>query len=170
MIRPRILALTGTLLLLGVTSAAALATPISAHAATGDPSRQSRALLVAHSYLATFNADMLTGDFSSLVSMFAPNATLTMYSALPGNTSRDEVDQAHGTAAIARIFGTFHAAFAGHQWGPMLVLRATATQVVSVERARSPYAGYPPRMETVFTIRGGQIRRLDWTVYFGHQE
>lgn len=166
MTRPRVLALTCALLLLGATPSAALARPLPERPEANGPAHQPRAVLIARSFDTAFNADMRTGEFSSLVSMFSPNATLTMYSGLRGNPSRDQIDQAHGRAALTRVFKTFYAAFSGYQWSQVLMLRETATQVVSVEQIRTPRASALSRMETVFLIRAGKIQRLDWTITF----
>jgi hypothetical protein len=162
MTRLHAFALACLLLLLGSTWSIALAMP----AASGHPAPQSRPLQVARSYFALLNAGMRTGDFSSLASVYAANARLTMYRSLPRDMSPEKIDQAHGLAAITGIYREVYAAFSGYQWTRVQVNRISTTRVASYERVRSPQ-GSTGESETVFVIKGGKITHLDWTIDFG---
>jgi hypothetical protein len=165
MTRFHALVLAGMLSLLGSTASAALARPMLA----GSPAPQSRPLQVAHSYFAVLNAGMRTGDFSSLASVYAPNAQLTVYRYLARDIAPEKIGEAHGLAAITVLYWRISGTFPGYRWTQIQVTRVSNTRVVSYERVRSP-GGSIAESETVLVIKGGKITRLAWTVDFGLQK
>jgi hypothetical protein len=163
MTRFHALVLAGVLLLLGSMSSAALARPIPA----GNPAPQSRPLQVAHSYFAVLNAGMRTGDFSSLASVYAGNARLTLYRYLARDIAPEKTGDAHGLAAITALYQKVQSAFPGYQWTLLQVNRVSSTRVVSYEWARGPGGSGSRDSETVFVIKGSKITRLAWTIDVG---
>jgi hypothetical protein len=138
--------------------------------AAGNPAPLSRPLLVTHNYFAVLNAGMRSGDFSSLASVYAANARVTMYRyTLRRDISPLKTGEAHGLAAITALYGKFQSAFSGYQWTQIQVTRVSSTRVVSYERVQSP-GGSIAESETVLVIKGGKIIRLAWTIDFGLQK
>ena len=190
MTRLHTLALAGAVLLLGSTAGAALARPMAA----GNLAPQSRPLQVAHTYFAVLNAGMRSGDFSSLASVYAANARLTLYRYLARDIDPEKTGEAHGLAAITAMYRKLRAAFPGYQWTQLQVSRVSSApvvsycysslsvrictaaasrvstaRVVSYERVRSP-GGSIAESETVFVIKAGKITHLAWTLDFGPQK
>jgi hypothetical protein len=113
---------------------------------------------------------MRSGDFSSLASVYAANARLTMYRyTLRRDIAPLRTGEANGLAAITALYGKFQSAFPGYQWTQLQVTRVSPTRVVSYEQVRSP-GGSIAESETVLVIKGGKITRLVWTLDFGPQK
>jgi hypothetical protein len=158
------LSLVCAFLLLGSTMSTALA----GSSLSRNPSRQSRALQLVRDYLSVLNADMRTGEFSSLASVYARDSTLTMFRSLPRDTYYvEETGQVHGIAAIVRGYREVYQGFRGYRWIQVQVYYASDGRVVSYERVQGAPGRRVLRSETVATIHGGKIKQLDWTVDFG---
>jgi hypothetical protein len=113
------------------------------------------------------NADMRTGDFSSLASLYAGGATLTTYRSLPRDLYREQTGEARGLSAITRVYGEIHRAFLGYRWIQVQVDAISDGRIVSHERIQGPPGSHTLWSETIATIRGAKIRHLDWTLDWG---
>jgi hypothetical protein len=138
----------------------------SSHSA-GNNARPSHAVLLVRSYFSLLNSDMRTRNFASLASVYAANATLTTYRALPRDTYLEQTAQVQGLAAIKRRYWEIARSFAGFRWVPVAVSAISGGRVLSHERVQGPAGGPTLSSETVATVRGGRITRLEWTLDWG---
>src|SRR5258708_28932919 len=90
------------------------------------------ATTVVTTYLQLFNAGMRSGDFSTMDSVFAPDATLTQ------SNPKGVTTVVHGLAAITRFYQGLRTKFPGYQW-TVEHMRSLAPNVVVVyQTAASP--------------------------------
>jgi hypothetical protein len=129
--------------------------------------RPSRAVLLLGSYFGKLNADMRTRNFSSLASVYAANATLTTYRALPRDTYLEQTAQVHGLADIKRLYWEISRSFAGCRWIQVKVYAASNGRVVSHERVQGPAGSSTLWSDTIATVRSGKITKLEWTLDWG---
>jgi hypothetical protein len=163
MTRSNIFALVCATLLFGSVAGTVRA---SSHSA-GNNARPSHAVLLLRSYFGILNSDMRTRNFSSLASVYAANATLTTYRALPRDTYLEQTAQVQGLAAIKQLYREIAHSFAGYRWIQVAVSGISGARLLSHERIQGP-AGSPALWsETVATVRGGRITRLEWTLDWG---
>jgi hypothetical protein len=133
------------------------AQPVTTPAALPDAST------VVTSYLQIFNAGMLSGDFSALSSVFAPDATLTQSS--PKGVTTVE----HGLTAITNFYQGLRTKFPNFQW-TVESMRTVAPNVVLVyQHAGSAQWLTPGRCVHLFVLQNGKITTYDWATYYpGH--
>lgn len=123
---------------------------------------------VVETYFQLFNAGLLSGDFSALNTVYAPDATLIQAN------SKNVVTIKHGVSDIVAWYTTsFGLGTPGHgaQFEPdprYPPLSSLAPHVVLTHEYALPpgfsQAGYCTH---VFTLKGGMIESVNWTTYFG---
>lgn len=136
--------------------------------AYGNPQdgRPDRALVEA--YFRAFNAGLLSGNFSGLRAVYAPDATLTQ------TNSKNVISVAHGSDAIVAWYTkAFGIGTPGHG------MQFTPDPRYPPIRSLSPHVvltyeyGLPPGFSKagycmhVFTIQNGWIETVNWVTYFG---
>jgi hypothetical protein len=163
MTRSSIFALVCAALLLGSAAGTAGASSPSA----GNEAYPSHAVLVLKSYFGILNSDMRTRNFSSLASVYTANATLTTYRALPRDTYLEQTAQVHGLAAIKQLYRKIARSFAGYRWILVTVKAISGARVLSHERIQGPEGSPMLWSDTVATVRGERIIRLEWTLNWG---
>src|SRR5260370_29868876 len=126
------------------------------HTTATEPS----ATTVVTTYLQLFNAGMRSGDFSTMASVFAPDATLTQ------SNPKGVTTVVHGLANITRFYQGLPSKFHGYHT-TVEHMRSLAPDVVLVYQhaARRPLrvAG---RCVHVFVIQNGKITSYDWATYY----
>ena len=123
---------------------------------------------VVDTYFQVFNAGLLSGDFSALDTVYAPDATLVQAN------SKNVVAINHGVSAIIAWYTkTFGLGTPGHgaQFEPdprFPPMQSLAPHVVLTHEYALPLgfsqAGYCMH---VFTLKGGMIETVNWVTYFG---
>ncbi|HWE61673.1 MAG TPA: nuclear transport factor 2 family protein [Chloroflexota bacterium] len=125
------------------------------------PSQRTAAATVLSTYYGLLNVAMQTGDFSAVVTAYAPDAVLTWSSALGVTTVFK------GRAAIAGYYKAVYAKFprlhftlvgSEHNLSPSILLR--------YEKAITPSMVVPARCAHLFMIQSGLIASDDWVTYF----
>lgn len=123
---------------------------------------------VVEKYFQIFNAGLLSGDFSALATVYAPDATLFQ------SNSKNVATIINGASdIIAWYTKTFGLGTPGH--GSQFVpdpryppLRALAPHViVTYEYALPPGFSQAGYCMHVFTLKGGWIESVNWATYFG---
>jgi SnoaL-like domain len=121
------------------------------------------ATTVVTTYLQLFNAGMRSGDFSTMSSVFALNATLTQ------SNPKGVTAVVHGLAAITSFYKGLRAKFAGYQW-TVESMRSLAPNVVLVyQHAGSPPLRVAGRCVHLFVVENGKITSYDWATYYPGQ-
>jgi hypothetical protein len=118
---------------------------------------------VVKTYLQLFNAGMRSGDFSSMTSVFATDATLTQ-SSPKGVTS-----VFHGLAAITNFYQVLKTKFAGYQWTVESIRSLTPNIVLVYQHAGSPPLRVAGRCVHLFVVQDGKITTYDWATYYQGQ-
>lgn len=122
------------------------------------------ATTVVTTYLQLFNAGMRSGDFSTMTSVFASNATLTQ------SNPKGVTAVFHGLAAITSFYQGLRAKFAGYQW-TVESMRSLAPNVVLVyQHAGSPPLRVAGRCVHLFVVENGKISSYDWATYYPGQQ
>jgi len=122
------------------------------------------ATTVVTTYLQLFNAGMHSGDFSTMTSVFASNATLTQ------SNPKGVTAVVHGLAAIIGFYQGLRAKFAGYQW-TVESMRSLAPNVVLVyQHAGSPPLRVAGRCVHLFVVENGKITSYDWATYYPGQQ
>jgi ketosteroid isomerase-like protein len=125
---------------------------------------ESSATTVVTTYLQLFNAGMKSGDFSTMASVFAPDATLTQ------SNPKGVTTVVHGLAAITSFYQGLRTKFAGYQW-TVESMRSLAPNVVLVyQHAGSPPLRVAGRCVHVFVVQNGKITSYDWATYYPSQQ
>jgi hypothetical protein len=114
-------------------------------------------------YFQVLNAGLLSGDFSELAEVYAPDATLTQ------SNPKGVTIVANGLDAITTWYRGFQARFPGIQFTQESMRSLAPHVVLSYEHAGLPTAAQPGRCMHVFTLKGGKIVSTDWATYFGGQ-
>ena len=148
-------------LLLVVVLAALSACGSTAHAQTTKP--DPKATDVVESYLKIFNAGMLSGDFSALASVYAPDATLTQ------SNPKGVTTVVHGLAEIITFDQNLRTKFAGYQWTVENMVSLAPDVVWVYQHAGSPPLTVPGRCAHLFVVEHGKITRYDWITYYPGQ-
>ena len=154
-------------LLVGAASAYRLQ---AAHAA-GNPSSSPQDgqpdQAVVETYFQVFNAGLLSGDFSALDTVYAPDATLTQ------SNTKNVVAISHGVSdIIAWYTKAFGLGTPGHgaQFKPDLrypPIQSLAPHVVlTYELGQTPGSSQAGYCLHVFTLKGGMIETDNWATYF----
>jgi len=121
------------------------------------------ATMVVTTYLQLFNAGMRSGDFSTMTSVFAPDATLTQ------SSPKGVTMVLHGLAAITAFYQGLKTKFAGFQW-TVESMRSLAPNVVLVyQHAGSPPLRVAGRCVHMFVVENGKITSYDWATYYPGQ-
>ena len=124
---------------------------------------ESSATTVVTTYLQLFNAGMRSGDFSTMSSVFAPDATLTQ------SSPKGVTTVLHGLAAITSFYQGLRTKFPGYQW-TVESMRSLAPNVVLVyQHAGSPPLRVAGRCVHVFVVQNGKITSYDWATYYPGQ-
>ena len=135
----------------------------SANAQLSATSSEPDARTVVTTYLRLFNAGMRSGDFSTMSSVFAPDATLTQ------SSPKGVTAVIHGLAAITNFYQGLKTRFAGYQW-TVESMRSLAPNIVLVyQHAGSPPLRVAGRCIHVFVVQNGKIVTYDWATYYPGQ-
>ena len=122
------------------------------------------ATTVVTTYLQLFNADMRSGDFSSMSSVYAPDATLTQ------SNPKGVTTIVHGLTNILTFYQGVHTKFPGFQW-TVETMRSLSPNVVLVyQHAGSPPLRVPGRCVHLFVVENGKIISYDWATYYPGQQ
>jgi hypothetical protein len=106
------------------------------------------------------NPDLVSGDFSNLSTLYAPDAVLTQSSPL-GVTK-----VYRGRAAIMDYYKALYARVPGLHFTVASQRLLAPAIVLRYMRAATPSMTAPARCLHVFVIDGGMISTEEWTVYF----
>jgi hypothetical protein len=112
-------------------------------------------------YFQVLNAGMISGDFSELAEVYAPDAVLTQ------SNPKGVTIVANGLDAITAWYQGFQAKFHGIQFTQDSMRSLAPHVVLSYEHAGLATATAPGRCMHVFTIEGGKIASTDWATFFG---
>jgi len=135
---------------------------LQAHAA-GDPQDGQPDQEVVATYFQILNAGMISGDFSGLATVYAPDATLTQSTPAGVTTVYSGID------AITVWYQHFQTRFPGVQFTQESMRSLAPHVVLSYEHAGKPTWIAPGRCVHVFALHEGHIASLDWTTFFGGQ-
>ena len=127
---------------------------------TQAPSHLLSASEVVEHYFSILNAGMKSGNFSTLNSVFASDATLTR-SSLDGKTT-----VYYGLADITGFYDTLPTKVPGFQWTTDSLRSPSTTVVLAYEHAGTPSMALPSRCAHVFVVQNGKIVSYDWVVFF----
>jgi hypothetical protein len=143
-----------------VGAAVLLSCSVVAVASAQSPSRQPSAPEVAMRYFTVLNAGMKTGDFSTLATVYAPDATLMQSNPLGVTTV------VHGLAALTTYYQGLRAKLPGYQWATTNWHRVAPTVVIFYEHAGTPSMAAPGRCAHTIVVQNGKITSIDWVTYF----
>ncbi len=138
---------------------------MSAHAAA-NPSPQDGQpdQAVVENYFQILNAGMISGDFSALATVYAPDATLTQ--STPTGHTTDYV----GIDAIIAWYHVFQTHFPGMQFSPdpNHPMQNLAPHVVLSYESALPVGFHAPgKCMHVFTLKSGMLQTVNWATFFG---
>ncbi len=160
--KANLLALLSLLVVFLISGLAACGGPAAAQPRT--TSSEPSALSVVTTYLQLFITGMRSGDFSSMASVYAPDATLTQ------SNPKGVTTVLHGLAAITSFYQGLRAKFVDYQW-TVESMRSLATNVVLVyQHAGSPPLRVAGRCVHVFVVQDGKITSYDWATYYPGQQ
>jgi hypothetical protein len=148
----------GFVVLLGLLSGCGAQASAAAHTPADPPDTQ-----VVTTYFQILNAGMLSGDFTALSTVYAPDATLTQSSP----TGKQVV--ATGLSEITNWYTAFQQAHPGIQFAQDRMRTLAPHVVLSYEHAPANWP-IPGRCMHLFTLKGGLIESLDWATYYGGQK
>jgi len=123
----------------------------------------SRATSVVTSYLQIFNAGMKSGDFSTLNSVYQPNATLTQ------SSPKGVTTVIHGLAGITTFYQGLRKKLPGFQWTVESMRNLAPNVVLVYQHAGSPPLKVAGRCIHVFVIQDGKISSYEWATYYAGQ-
>jgi len=159
--KANLLALLSLLVVLFIGGLVACGQPANAEPKT--TSTEPSATTVVTTYLQLFNAGMRSGDFSTMASVYAPDATLTQ------SNPKGVTTVIHGLAAITNFYQGLRAKLPGYQW-TVENMRSLAPDVVLVyQHAGSPPLRVAGRCVHVFVVQNGKITSYDWATYYPGQ-
>jgi len=162
--KAKLLALLALLVALIISGLAACGGGATARPNTTTPQPKPSATTVVRTYLQLFNAGMRSGDFSTIASVFASNATLTL------SNPKGVTAVIHGLAAITSFYQGLRAKFAGYQW-TVESMRSLGPNVVLVyQHAGSPPLRVAGRCVHMFVVEDGKITSDDWATYYPGQQ
>jgi hypothetical protein len=133
--------------------------PPTAHATPANPPDEAAITY----YFEVLNAGMLSGDFSALAEVYAPDAVLTQ------SNPKGVTVVAHGLTEITAWYQGFQAKFPGIQFTQESMRSLAPHVVLSYERAGGPTWVAPGRCMHVFALKGGKIVSTDWATFYGGQ-
>jgi hypothetical protein len=124
---------------------------------------QPDAITVVTTYLKLFNTGMRNGNFSTMTSVYASDATLTQ------SNPKGVTAVLHGLAAITSFYQSLRLKFPGYQWA-VESMRSLAPNVVLVyQHAGSPPLRVAGRCMHLFVVQDGKITSYDWATYYPGQ-
>jgi hypothetical protein len=133
--------------------------PPTAHAAPADPPDEA----VVTYYFQVLNEGLISGDFSELSEVYAPDAVLTQ------SNPKGVTVVAHGIAEITAWYEGFQVKFPGIQFTQESMRSLAPHVVLSYEHAGLTTYVAPGRCMHVFTLKGGKIVSTDWATFYGGQ-
>jgi len=107
---------------------------------------------------------MRSGDFSTIASVFASNATLTQ------SNPKGVTAVIHGLAAITSFYQGLRAKFAGYQWTVESMRSLGPIVVLVYQHAGSPPLRVAGRCVHMFVVEDGKITSDDWATYYPGQQ
>jgi hypothetical protein len=122
------------------------------------------AMAVVQKYFRSFNAGMRSGNFSTLRSVYQPNAVLTQ------SNPFGETKVSHGLDQIIAFYQAAYAKFDGYHWTQDSTRLLAKNVVLNYEFAGIANKGVPGRCAHVFVIRKGKIASLDWITFYSGQQ
>ncbi len=145
-------------LLVGALSAYRLQAHAAGSPQDGEPDQD-----VVQIYFQILNAGMISGDFSALDTVYAPDATLTQ------STPKGVTTVYSGIGDITAWYQSFQAHFSGIQFTQDSMRSLAPHVVLSYEHAGKPTWIAQGRCMHVFTLKQGKIVSLDWATFYGGQ-
>lgn len=144
---------------------ASIAATTSLASAKSHPAKHYRsAESTVQAYFQVLNAGMTSGDFSSLSTVYASDATLTK-SGPDGKTT-----VYHGLAEITGFYQGLYAKNTGWQWTTDELRPLSKQIVLAYEHAGSPPLSVASRCIHVFVVSKGMISGYDWAAFFPGQK
>jgi len=122
------------------------------------------ATTVVTTYLQLFNVGMKSGDFSTMSSVYAPEATLTQ------SNPKGVTAIIHGLANITTFFQGLKTKFSGYQWTVESMHSLAPNVVLVYQHAGSPPLLVADRCVQVFVVQNGKITSYDWATYYPGQQ
>jgi hypothetical protein len=119
---------------------------------------------VVERYFQILNAGMISGDFSALAEVYAPDATLTQ------STPKGVTTVYRGLDAITAWYQVFQARLPGMQFTEDAAhpRRNLVPHVVLTYELATPVGfTHPGHCMHVFVIQAGHIATLDWATFYG---
>ena len=121
------------------------------------------ATTVVTTYIQLFNSGMKSGNFSTLASVYSPDAILTQ------SSPKGVTMVFHGIANITAFYQGFWKKFPGYQW-TVDSMRSVAPNVVLVyQHAGSPPQRVAGRCIHLFVVQNGKITSYDWATFYPGQ-
>ena len=114
-------------------------------------------------YFEVLNEGLISGDFSELSEVYAPDATLTQ------SNPKGVTIVAHGLTEIIAWYQGYQAKFPGLHFTQESMRSLAPHVVLSYEHAALPTSVVPGRCMHVFTVKGGMIMSNDWATFYGGQ-
>ena len=114
-------------------------------------------------YHQIFNEGMKNGDFSTMASVFATDATLTQ------STPKGVTTVVHGLADITSFYQSYQKKLPGYQWTIESMRNLAPNVVLAYQHAGSPPLKVAGRCIHVFVIQNGKIASYDWATYYPGQ-
>ncbi len=152
------------LVVLLISGLAACGGPANALQNTTTTAPEPSATTVVTTYLELFNAGMRSGDFSTMASVFAPDAILTQ------SNPKGVTTVVHGLAAITRFYQGLRTKFPGYQWSIESMRSLASNAVLVYQHAGSPPLRVAGRCIHVFVVEDGKITSYDWATYYPGQQ
>jgi len=115
---------------------------------------------VVTAYFAALNRSMVDGNMAILSTLFASGASVTE------NTVVGRTQVAHGTSAITTFFQNLRVAARGYQWRQERTRALAQGVILTYAHATSPTLRTAARSSNLFVISNGQIKSLDWTIFY----
>lgn len=112
-------------------------------------------------YFQILNEGLISGDFSELSEVYAPDATLTQ------SNPKGVTIVAHGLPEIISWYQGFQTKFPGLNFTQEHMRSLAPHVVLSYESAQVPTSVVPGRCMHVFTLKGGKILSNDWATFYG---
>ena len=153
--KAKLLALLALLAALIISGLAACGGGANARPNTTTPQPKPSATTVVRTYLQLFNAGMRSGDFSTIASVFASNATLTQ------SNPKGVTAVIHGLAAITSFYQGLKTKFSGYQWTVESMHSLAPNVVLVYQHAGSPPLLVADRCVQVFVVQNGKINSYD---------
>jgi hypothetical protein len=130
-----------------------------AHARANSPADPPDAAVIA-SYVQALNAGILTGDFTALVNLYAPDGVLT------ASTPNGGTKVVTGSAQLLTFFQAYRTAHPGLVFSVDSVRVLSPHIVLTYEHGLPPGWSAPGRCMHLYILKQGHVQSLDWATFF----